>query len=120
MVMGDFGQDIAEGSKLGICHCFTDPVTQPVCLSLSFLLCAMAIIIAPISDGLLWGLSGEDAEKALSPVLGTCSDISSVSEWKRQRLMGAQGVGPGPAIPESLAEKGEKREGTGSWRQARA
>lgn len=42
------------------------PVTQPVCLSLSFLLCPMGMIIAPISYGLPWGSSGEDAGNALT------------------------------------------------------
>lgn len=76
VVMSDIGQGLAT-ALLG-------PVTQPICLSLSFLLCAMRIVIALISDELLWGLSGEDAGKAHSPVLGTCNDFSSVSEWKRQ------------------------------------
>lgn len=42
--MGDFGQDITEDSKM-----FLKPVTQPVCLHPSFLLCTMERIIAPIS-----------------------------------------------------------------------
>lgn len=35
-------------------------------------------------------MKGDDAGKALSPVLGTCSDILSVGEGKRQELMGAE------------------------------
>lgn len=47
--MGDFGQGIAEGSRMESATALLKPVTQPVCLSPSFLLCAMGIIIAPIS-----------------------------------------------------------------------
>lgn len=38
------------------------------------------------------GIKGDDAGKALSPVLGTCSNVISVSEGKRQELMGAEEV----------------------------
>lgn len=38
------------------------------------------------------GIKGDDAGKALSPVLGTCSNMISVSEGKRQKLRGAEEV----------------------------
>lgn len=82
--MGDFGLGLAKGSNMGSTTALLGPVTQPVCLSLRFLLCAMGIITAPISHRLLWGLSETMLGKPRAAVLGTCNDISRVSERKRQ------------------------------------
>lgn len=35
-------------------------------------------------------IKSDDAGKALLPVLGNCNNIISVSEGKRQKLMGAE------------------------------
>lgn len=47
------------------------------------------IVIGPLSQGWLWGLRvGDDAGKALSPVLGTCDDIIGVSEGEEAEANG--------------------------------
>lgn len=53
MVLGDFGLGLAKGSNMGFATALRGPVTQPVCLGLSFLLCAMGMITRPVPHGLV-------------------------------------------------------------------
>lgn len=53
-------------------------------------------------------MKGDDAGKALGPVLGTCNEIIGASERRRQKLMGAEDV---ETEPTTLLKPWMRKEG---------
>lgn len=61
-------------------------------------------------------MKGDDAGKALGPVLGTCNEIIGASERRRQKLMGAEDV---ETEPTTLLKPWMRKEGKETIRDAR-